>query len=644
MSLQVWLPLNGNLENQGLNGMIFSYVNNNGALSINNNGKIGKCYERTASARNDLIRSSTTINLSNDISMACWAYVTETIGDTANGLVTNHSHADNTGVGITVKQISTADYRISCNTGTGSGRTFNTYYGTTNIKNAWHHLGLTYNKKLKQLLLYVDGKVEYTLNNYTNASKADYIDIFNWSTTHYTSGDYRPKCKLNDVRIYDHCLSEKEVKEISKGLILHYKLSNNYIQSVTNLLPQTTSYSTPTYAWDSTLNGNPAKVPTGWSGGYNSGVANPATGYHARWEMLNNELVMCFPNLSPSTGRWLGISGNVNTSSIPAGQKYTISFDMKSDVIGAGITGGLYYKINSSATSSNFHDGNMAIGTSTKANKWEHFSYTYTRSSSYDGNTPNCSFYFYSNYAKTATTYVKNMQLQVGSVATGYIPGGTTYQEVTEYDCSGFGNNGTISGNLTIDMNTPRYNNSYKWPAQTAANVKIISPTLTFDGKGFTSAVWVKFTGTTAGGGNYHMPLESSTGGYYEMSIATNGILRAGIYVNGTRYVENCANPSMYDNKWHHIALTYDGTKICRYVDGKAYAQTNVTGTANGTSQSFYLGQYGTTTTYFNNNVWESDARIYATALSAEDIKELYENKISIDSKENLWAYEFVEE
>ena len=40
MSLQIWLPLNGNLNNQGLTNIS---VTNNGA-TINDNGKIGKCY------------------------------------------------------------------------------------------------------------------------------------------------------------------------------------------------------------------------------------------------------------------------------------------------------------------------------------------------------------------------------------------------------------------------------------------------------------------------------------------------------------------------------------------------------------------------------------------------------------------------
>ena len=38
MALRVWLPLNGNLENQGL-----SDINASGSLIYSDSGKIGKC-------------------------------------------------------------------------------------------------------------------------------------------------------------------------------------------------------------------------------------------------------------------------------------------------------------------------------------------------------------------------------------------------------------------------------------------------------------------------------------------------------------------------------------------------------------------------------------------------------------------------
>ena len=37
---------------------------------------------------------------------------------------------------------------------------------------------------------------------------------------------YNDPTQLNDFRIYDECLSDKEIKEIYKTLILHYKLNN----------------------------------------------------------------------------------------------------------------------------------------------------------------------------------------------------------------------------------------------------------------------------------------------------------------------------------------------------------------------------------------------------------------------------------
>ena len=46
MALQVWLPLNGTLENKGLSNVT---VTNSGA-TVDNNGKIGKCYSFNGSS------------------------------------------------------------------------------------------------------------------------------------------------------------------------------------------------------------------------------------------------------------------------------------------------------------------------------------------------------------------------------------------------------------------------------------------------------------------------------------------------------------------------------------------------------------------------------------------------------------------
>ena len=69
MSLQAWLPLNGNLNNQGLANLTFS---NYGAIP-STDGKIGMCYSFGGEG-NGYIISNDNINFATNskMSVACW--------------------------------------------------------------------------------------------------------------------------------------------------------------------------------------------------------------------------------------------------------------------------------------------------------------------------------------------------------------------------------------------------------------------------------------------------------------------------------------------------------------------------------------------------------------------------------------------
>jgi hypothetical protein len=79
-------------------------------------------------------------------------------------------------------------------------------------KGEWHHCGFTYDGV--NCWTYIDG-VSY----YKDTGLGGYlIDYFHIGENDNIVGG------MNDLRIYDECLSPKQIKEISKGLIAHYKL------------------------------------------------------------------------------------------------------------------------------------------------------------------------------------------------------------------------------------------------------------------------------------------------------------------------------------------------------------------------------------------------------------------------------------
>ena len=171
----------------------------------------------------------------------------------------------------------------------------------------WTHICLTRTSKEKKI--YINGELVLSTNtvgNMEGISTTAFIGVSseNDKITGYTQG------RLNDYRIYDHCLSDAEVKEISKGLVLHYTMDNIYGGS--NLLLGSDRFS--------------------GAGGNASGITSSIT--------ENGELKVI---ASKGNGNWktFAMSNNNGTiesiqNNMSVGDEFVISFDMKIES-GSGI-------------------------------------------------------------------------------------------------------------------------------------------------------------------------------------------------------------------------------------------------------------------------------------------------------------------
>lgn len=213
MALQVWLPLNGTLENKGLSNVTVI----NGGATVDNNGKIGKCYSLTTGRYLGLDAPNVNNHKYSPISIALWFYPTQSdstehniIGCWESGGCGIYMQNQKIGFSIYVN-----GYKICI-------------MPSTITLNTWHHICATYDKTIMRL--YIDGQEVNSMEvsgNITYNSTCPWQISGNPNPTSWGAGNVVGK--LNDIRIYNHVLSPKEVKEISKGLILHYKLDGNDI-------------------------------------------------------------------------------------------------------------------------------------------------------------------------------------------------------------------------------------------------------------------------------------------------------------------------------------------------------------------------------------------------------------------------------
>lgn len=553
MSLQVWLPLNGSLENLGL-GDIGEIDTTN--LSFTDGGKIGKCLTGYTGFFN--IPSMTG---KKQLSVAYWIKINTATSTKWLDAFRWYSRDES------ATYSSRNEFYNDCTT-TGFWFKGGSISGKTTTVGEWHHHAFIIDYEAGTAIFYIDGVLK---------GSSSTVDTTHYLTgTSFMIGESGLDTSHNDFRLYDHCLSAKEVKELSKGLVAHYPL-NDFI-------------------------GNPNLLPM------DHGVNNVST----------------------RTNYYLGGTSGSIYHQLDAGT-YTISVNFQNRDIYPNV---YYLKKDGSGVS---------IGRASKSRTFE-----LEESGEYR-------FWLYANpnsMPGIEDDQVVNFKLEKGSIATPWIPNVQDdlysvmgLDENIVYDCSGYNHHGMLHGPV-VGTDSPRYITCTSFDGtddyidlgiDTWLPTEVISVSM-----------WVYMDDWTID----HRPICCTQSGGWALQKSSS-VEQFALYKANGGYcrAKTATLLSTLAPGWHHFVGTFDRYVAKIYLDG-VLDGTSTDGSPDAESDISYnvntklfLGCEAATANpsapYLDGKL--SDIRIYATVLSAEDIKELYETSASVDDKGNFHAYEISE-
>ena len=486
---------------------------------------------------------------------------------------------------------------------------------------------------------------------------------------------------LNDVRIYDHCLSPKEVEEISKGLVLHFPLDRNNLDPYTgNLL----------------LNGFGELGTTNWATAarvYTDDLPTANTAIKARFtDNLSSEFIPIYRNHKYKFSTYVK-SSNTSGNSYPSLYPYdidknfiatyntkegfnlstltTLKQQLKSgdtkiyvnDLSAWNANSGHYYNYAAifgykDSTGYTYPTGvytritpAFGSGTSAKTNL-DKTNNVITLNSAYSGatipaGTQVCastagSTYFYPVGGITNTS-IADWTYKEGTfssehnrlVAAAYVKvyaystctqAGIKLEDITItnsssnttiYDTSGNGYNGIMYNDPVWDLSSPKYKASTHFTA-TNQYIRVTNLTTTGFSNSYSFSWW----------GNMDSWSNAMFWGFSD-GVRLNGLFKGNLWNTGDSgnnplykpgTTTQVTSPSL--NTWHHYVMVGNGTSCVVYLDGELWGQAKTYKTITGTTICF--NGWDTSTSYTSSDMRISDFRIYATALSAQDVKDLY--------------------
>lgn len=631
MGLQIWLPLDGNINNQGL-----SDVKIYGAPTSWQEGKIGKCAKFNGDYKIIYTETTHEFDYTDNFSWACW--VLPVYSGTAYQYIFSVGRADYGSYGYGARLVSATRINI---------RYGNVEWGISCEASKWIHIAFV--KRDKNIRIYKNGSL-YRSITYGGATPT-YTESVGLALGcfRYNVGNRYPSfCSINDFRLYNTPLTDRQVREISKGLVCHYPLGEI----------------------------------DGKIGGRNlikNGKGNVKAGFFKNFPTVTDEYGE-FTLKSKKTYKGIILDGFVyECRDYPVGEKYTWSYDIMYTAWnfptgsnrGELWMGQRYVNAPSGETATGAWRGvtqhNLPVvgQNGCELNKWYHVKQTVTipqQASSNVGQQGLISFYnSNANVEASFTARLKNVKLEKSSTATPWTPApedNTSFYNNIIYDTSGYNNNGSVTDSTcpTWSSDTPRYKGSYAFNGN-KQYVNCGASTMIDGQEEITINCWAYMDNWT----NFNARLFSCTesGGYNTEGVNSSIKFALNVFTTSdkskyayTSTIGGYPGIKLSDmaSGWHMITCVYKASAgDAIYLDGKLYEKKTYTSYGIHFNKYSYLFLGGESAganciaPYFNGKL--SDFRIYATALSDSDILELYQSSASVDNNGNLMVVgEVIEE
>ena len=573
MALKIWLPLDGSLRNLGTEGNIT--ITTQGNPTIIDDGKIGQCYNFNG----DTI---TIPSFDSTRSICFWLKTNKT-----NSTIAFVDYKSKLGFGFQAN-----GYIIpNC-----SGVSLKMYDPSNFIDNSWNHIALTRDESLSDVKLYLNGTLQTKRSSGNNywTNNVDGCYLGGRSTGTYMN------CCINDFRVYDHCLSALEVKELSQGLVLHYKLDGLLGGVGENIILTNSDFSNGTIGW-------------------------------SNWATVQSREIIAiedkkWAHIVKTANKYGGYSREIT---IKPNTIYTVSATFYASGATKGI---LWWHYRSSEGGANLSQNMKSFDLTTTPQRYSaqipiytNNNYTVDRLNLMIG-TPTESF-------GNVNIYFTDIKIEEGLFDTGYI------QSIDElgidttkiYDSSGYGNDGILTGILETSNDTSKYQlSSFFNGIDTAIQIPY-NATVWQDN--FTINLW--FKKNELGSKNYETLIGGPSG--FEMDTRAGSATTLSFYMASVRG-GNVYSPFNF-GEWYMVTLVNNGINELYYVNGNLVKTIEKKSMPTG---NYFIGAWQTKAKQ-NYKGEMSDFRIYATALDEKAIKKLYNTPTEIDKNHNYHTMELDE-